>query len=130
MSNTPNLRPDGEARAPKPTAPPAFRVVNFFNHVLNVPGIVDDQGQPVPTPEAKAVFAALQALTTRAEAAGFSPLQAARAVDYWLLDVGFSHLMRISGVAAEVFQVGVPTTKPTEQPPVSPANDNGAGQQS
>lgn len=109
MSNTPNLRPDGEARAPKQATPePAFQVVNFFASVLNVPGMVDKSGAPIPTPEAKAVFTALEALTQRAIAVGFPEHQARRAIDFWLLDIGFSHLMKVTGLPAEVFQVGVP----------------------
>lgn len=110
MSNTPNLRPDGEHRAPAPETEPTYRVVNFFTNVLNVPGLLDKNGMPVPTPEGKAVFDALENVVKRAMGVGFPELQARRAVDYWLMDVGFTHLMKMTGVPAEVFQVGVPNT--------------------
>lgn len=101
MSNTPNLKPDGEARSSK-LVKPATQFVNFSMDVLNVPGVKDKDGQPLMSVEAKAFTTALQDVIDRAVMKGFAPDQAAVAASFWLIEIGWNHIVKNSGVLAAI----------------------------
>lgn len=101
MSNTPTLTPNGEAR-PTKLVKPATQFVNFSADVLNVPGVKDKNGQPVMSVEAKQFAAALQDLIDRAVMKGFAPDQAATAASFWLIEIGWNHIVKNSGVLSAI----------------------------
>lgn len=101
MSNTPNLKPDGEARALK-LVKPATQFVNFSIDVLHVPGVKDKDGQPLMSVEAKAFTTALQDVIDRAVMKGFAPDQAAVAASFWLIEIGWNHIVKNSGVLSAI----------------------------